>query len=71
MNISACPETFESYYTPACYSAGPYQAWQLAPSSHTAATTWHMVPLSSTATELVLVLLSILLVTLLASKPEK
>ncbi len=71
MSFSACPEAFESYYTPACYNAGPYQAWQLAPSTHMAATTWHMVPLSPTATGLVLMLLTVLLTTLLVSKPQK
>ncbi len=72
MTYSACPEAFESYYTPACYSSGPYQAWQLDASPAPAVvTTWHMVPLSPTATGLVLVLLSILFATLLVSRPQK
>ncbi len=70
MDSSACPDAFESYYTPACYSAAPPTTWHMFPTTPSV-TTWHVVPLSPNATGLVLVLLAILLTTLLVSKPER
>lgn len=70
MDFSACPDGFEAYYTPPCAMAGSPAAGQVA---HTAPAvmTWHIVPLSPSATALVLVLLTVLFATLLVSKPEK
>ncbi|WP_048880198.1 hypothetical protein [Acidocella aminolytica] len=70
MDASACPNSFEAYYTPACGNAGLPAAPPSDPITPVAIS-WHMVPLSPTATQLVLVLLTILLATLLASKPQK
>ncbi len=71
MDFSACPDAFEIYYTPACggtaTSASVAQTALAAPQI----TGWHMVPLSPTATGLVLILLTVLFTTLLVSKTEK
>ncbi|EKN00011.1 MULTISPECIES: hypothetical protein [Acidocella] len=70
MNLTACPDAFEAYYASTC-DATALQAASGFPANQVPAVTWHVVPLSPSATELVLVLLTILLATLLVSKPEK
>ncbi len=71
MNFPACPDAFAAFYPAGCYESMPSQPSQLPSLTSTTTITWHMVPLSPTATGLVLVLLSILLTTLLVSKPQK
>ncbi len=70
MNASSCPDGLQIYFPPICNTPASPAAGQMT-QAMPSALTFHMVPLSPTATGLVLVLLSILLTTLLVSKPAK
>lgn len=71
MDATTCPNAFEMFYAASCGDAASTAATQAAAAAPPAVVTWHMVPLSPSATGLVLVLLLVLFTTLLVSKTEK